>query len=272
MSQDSILLFNSSADSRLLSESPSLPSSSGLSSHTGPGGSDLSISELSLSDRPVNRHAEAENDNGTLVQDPEELERIKKHSSKSRDDKLQNDLFVLRKLNASFTSFGEALRDVGSQNERVAAQLEQTEALLNKYVGILSGSEEFARLIFDDQWQGAEVDEMIIAQEQREAEERARNLKAERAAEAQREQERLEREAQERIEQQEREQTEKDRKERAVARGGVRGVRGTRASMRATRGITRGAPSSSGRQTASIAAPSASAARGPTTRGVGRRT
>jgi hypothetical protein len=41
--------------------------------------------------------------------------------------------------------------------QRIAAQLSQTEALLNKYVGILSGSEEFARLILDDTWQGAEA-------------------------------------------------------------------------------------------------------------------
>jgi hypothetical protein len=41
--------------------------------------------------------------------------------------------------------------------QRVAAQLEHTDALLNKYVSILSKSEEFARLILDEQWQGAEA-------------------------------------------------------------------------------------------------------------------
>ncbi|KAJ6586957.1 hypothetical protein DFH09DRAFT_1142095 [Mycena vulgaris] len=269
MSQDSILFNSSAGNSRLLSESASLPSSSSLSSHTGPGGNDLSISELSLSDRPADWLIDAENNNGPVLRDPEELERIRKHSSKLRDDKLQNDAFILKKLNASLASFNEALGDVGSQNERVAAQLEQTEALLNKYVGILSGSEEFARLIFDDQWQGAEVDEIIMAQEQREAEELARKLNAERAAAAQREQERLEQEEQERTDQREREQTEKDRKERTVARGGIRGVRGTRASMRATRGTSRGgATSSSGRPSGAT-----SVARGPSnTRGIGRRT
>jgi len=39
----------------------------------------------------------------------------------------------------------------------VAVQLEQTDALLNKYIGILSTSEEFSRLMFDEQWQGAEA-------------------------------------------------------------------------------------------------------------------
>ncbi|KAJ7811335.1 hypothetical protein B0H14DRAFT_2860281 [Mycena olivaceomarginata] len=131
-----------------------------------------------------------------------------------RNEKLQNDAILLKKLNSALTSFTNALGDVASQNERIAAQLEQTEALLNKYVAILSGSEQFARLILDDQWEGAEADETFIAQEQREAEEEARKLEAERV------------------------RREQERKETA-ARGGVRGVRGTRASMRATRGSSR---------------------------------
>ncbi|KAJ7852195.1 hypothetical protein B0H14DRAFT_2760274 [Mycena olivaceomarginata] len=129
-----------------------------------------------------------------------------------RDEKLQKDAILLKKLNSALTSFTNALGDVAFQNERIAAQLEQTEALLNKYVAILSGSEQFARLILDDQWEGGEA---------REAEEEARKLEAERAR---REQERL--------------QEPKHKKETA-ARGGVRGVRGTRASMRATRGWSR---------------------------------
>jgi hypothetical protein len=91
-----------------------------------------------------------------------------------RDEKLQNDAILLKKLNSALTSFTNALGDVASQNEvilfspltlsvslhsvqRIAAQLEQTEALLNKYVAILSGSEQFARLILDDQWEGGEA-------------------------------------------------------------------------------------------------------------------
>ncbi|KAJ7901867.1 hypothetical protein B0H14DRAFT_2668942 [Mycena olivaceomarginata] len=231
MSQDSIL-FNSSyasGGSRLLSET-SFPSGSGLSSHTASGEDDLSISELSLSDKPE-----------TALENPEDLERIKKHTGRLRDEKLQNDAFVLKKLNATLSSFNDALGDVGSQNERVAAQLKQTEGLLDRYVAILSGSEEFARLIFDEQWQGAEADEMILAQEQREADERARRVEAERVAAAQREQERLQREALDHANQRERERAEREKSERATARGGVRGVRGTRASMRAaTRGVGRG--------------------------------
>ncbi|KAJ6501435.1 hypothetical protein C8R47DRAFT_1107364, partial [Mycena vitilis] len=248
------IAFNSSSGgSRLLSESP-FPSGSGLSSYTGPGGNDLSISELSLSDRVP----EAEDNGDAALRDPEEVERIEKHASKLRDEKLQTDAFVLKKLNAALTSFSDALGDVGSQNERVAAQLEQTEALLNKYVSILSRSEEFARLVFDDEWQGTEADEIILAQEQREAEEKARKIEAERVAAAQRELERLQREELERTDRKAKEQTEREMKERAAARGGVRGVRGTRASMRATRGTSRGATSSSGRSSS--------------TRGIGRQT
>ncbi|KAJ6499268.1 hypothetical protein C8R45DRAFT_981732 [Mycena sanguinolenta] len=253
MSQDSILFNSSSGGSRLLSETPLIPSDSSLS-YTEPENNDLSISELSLLDKP-------ETANDAQSQHPEDLEKISKHNSKLRDEKLQNDAFVLKKLNAALSSFNEVLGDVGSQNDRVAAQLEQTEALLNRYVGILSGSEEFARLIFDEQWQGAEADEMAIDQEQREAEEKARKLEAERVAAAQREKERLRREELERAEKRERENAEKERSERAATRGGVRGVRGTRASMRAAaRGSSRGAVPSSGRPVTAPTVPRGSSA------------
>ncbi|KAJ7865745.1 hypothetical protein B0H14DRAFT_3133317 [Mycena olivaceomarginata] len=98
---------------------------------------------------------------------PRDGEGPQKPSGRFRDEKLQNDVIVLKTLNAVLASFADALGDVGSQNDRIAAQLSQTEALLNKYVSILSGSEEFARLILDDTWQGAEADERRIAQEQR---------------------------------------------------------------------------------------------------------
>ncbi|KAJ6625612.1 hypothetical protein B0H10DRAFT_2161840 [Mycena sp. CBHHK59/15] len=284
-SQDSILFDSSSDGSRLLSESPFLPSESNSSSHTGPGGDDLSISELSLSHRTIqagalpqrrtlygdtNEHVSGgDTYDAVASRDPEELEKVKRHTSKLRDEKLQNDAFILKKLNASLVSFHDALGDVEVRNALVAAQVEQTDALLNKYISILSGSEEFARLIFDEHWQGAEADELIVAQEQREAAERARQIKAERAAAAQREQERLEREERERIDQKEREQSEKERKERAI-RGGIRGVRGTRASMRATRGTSRGANPSGRPPNTSSSSASSSVPRGA--HGLPRRT
>lgn len=39
----------------------------------------------------------------------------------------------------------------------MAAQIVETDALLNKYINILSKSEEFSRLIFDEKWYGAEA-------------------------------------------------------------------------------------------------------------------
>lgn len=129
---------------------------------------------------------------------------------------------------------------------------------MNKYIRILSKSEEFARLIFDEQWQGADEvsvtvvlaqtqplnylpikDEEILERERKAQIEKEHQEAEERALAAQREQERQEREERERMEQEERERVERERKERTVARGGVRGVRGTRASMRGTRGTTR---------------------------------
>lgn len=41
--------------------------------------------------------------------------------------------------------------------QRVAAQLEQTDALLNKYVNVMAKSERIARLMFDERWEGAEA-------------------------------------------------------------------------------------------------------------------
>jgi DASH complex subunit Duo1 len=41
--------------------------------------------------------------------------------------------------------------------QRIAGQLEQTDALLNKYINVLAKSEEFSRLIFNENWMGADA-------------------------------------------------------------------------------------------------------------------
>jgi len=41
--------------------------------------------------------------------------------------------------------------------KRIAEQLEQTDALLNKYINILSKTEQVSRLVFDERWMGAEA-------------------------------------------------------------------------------------------------------------------
>jgi hypothetical protein len=104
-----------------------------------------------------------------------------------REEKLQNDLFILRQLNGAFAVYNDALREAQAGTEvnwpfrlqtcpnllyvtfllppsrsffrqkHIAEQLEQTDALLNKYVNILSKTDQVARLIFDERWMGAEA-------------------------------------------------------------------------------------------------------------------
>jgi hypothetical protein len=99
-------------------------------------------------------------------------------AAQSREEKLQSDLFVLRQLNGAFAVYNDALREAQGGTEvsplsmpsredlffshttpqkRLAEQLEQTDALLNKYINILSKSEKATRLIFDERWMGAEA-------------------------------------------------------------------------------------------------------------------
>ena len=118
--------------SRLLSESPLLPSSS----ETGPGGDDLSISELSLSDRTVifqkpfsllasdslTPTRGDDDDDGLHTDagpntDVGKAEQEKRQAAKLREEKLLSDIFILKKLNASFALFNEALQDTGSANQ-----------------------------------------------------------------------------------------------------------------------------------------------------------
>ncbi|KAG6841906.1 hypothetical protein C0991_005636 [Blastosporella zonata] len=242
------ILFPASG-SRLLSESSIVSSSS--SSHTGLGGDDLSISELSLhsthfAQKPFSllapEHATlipqdgpeigdgARDSEGDNISDEEQVEQDKRHAAKLRENKLQSDIFILRKLNASFSMFNEALHDTGSANQRVSMQLEQTDALLNKYIGILSKSEEFTRLIFDQQWQGAEADEEALEREILAVREKARRDAEAKALAIQQQEERRKREEQEQIERAEIERIEREKKEKVTTRGGVRGVRGARAS------------------------------------------
>lgn len=144
----------------------------------------------------------------------------------------------------------------------MAAQIAETDQLLNKYINVLSKSEEFSRLIFDEKWHGAEAvcmvhnitrntvltslntqDEQEFIRQNREEEERARRAAEEKARREHEEQERLEREQEERRRREEKERLEREKSERAI-RGGVRGVRGTRASARGKGTTSRGGVSS----------------------------
>ncbi|KAF8274603.1 hypothetical protein EI94DRAFT_1696104 [Lactarius quietus] len=291
-----------SGGSRLLSESPQFSLASiGSSSHsTGPGGDDLSLSELYLDNGPPQRPAQARNnpktrpsiaqalgfgapivhsqdastpgvpeeegEDGRVVE--EEWEGDDGNSAadvtvragedadtthlaaRSREEKLRSDLFVLRQLNGAFAAYNDALQATHMGTVRVAKQLEETDALLNKYINILSKSERVRQLIFDERWMGAEADEALLEEEIRAQEEKRRREEEERVLAAQREKERREKEELERAMRDEAERLEREKRDKKAPRSasGVRGVRGTRASMRAgaaARGVSRAASISS---------------------------
>ncbi|EJD03332.1 uncharacterized protein FOMMEDRAFT_20453 [Fomitiporia mediterranea MF3/22] len=179
----------------------------------------------------------AEDEAGNVTARPEEDSEARAQSiARSREERLRQDLFVLRKLNEGFAVYNNALSGAKSTTELVAEQLKETNALLDKYVDILAKSESATKLIFDERWHGAEDDEASLQRLEREAAEKARRAAEERANAEQREKERREKEQRERSEKVERERLEAEKREKLATRagyGGVRGVRGTRATARA---------------------------------------
>lgn len=144
-SSSSSIDINAGGSSRLLSlESPIL-SSMNPYYNTGSGGEDLSLSELSLSDQtaimekpfsllarapsepatPTHNpqtsspdvHDEKYSENSDDVLEKESPEKIQQQKGKLREEKLQSDIFILKKLNASFGLFNEALQDTSSANQ-----------------------------------------------------------------------------------------------------------------------------------------------------------
>ena len=134
--------------SRLLSESLI---------ETGPGGDDLSISELSLSDHPrtlekpfsllapgVQGHLHThQGDQEVEEQNVPGLvgraEGEQRNTSAAREEKLQGDIFVLKKLNASFALFNDALQDTNMANQ-VAVVLFISQVLSGEWGMFLSVS------------------------------------------------------------------------------------------------------------------------------------
>lgn len=131
----------SDSGSRLLSESLI----SGNSSRTGHGGDDLSLSELSLQDRPLDpprrkfslfaqppspqdadesaiADANDEDDvfGGEALNDtmkPEDIEKAQRAAAKTREERLQHDLLTLKKINAAFDVYKEAMRETQSNTD-----------------------------------------------------------------------------------------------------------------------------------------------------------
>lgn len=134
---DSDFSLPTASGSRLLSDSPLILPSNPSFSNTGPCGGDLSLSELSIADRPSSLFSKPftllagpstfENDGDTSGYGkshslPEQAAEVddrtkRKVLEKQREEKLQSDLFILKKLNSAFALFHVALDESGSANE-----------------------------------------------------------------------------------------------------------------------------------------------------------
>ena len=115
---------------RLLSESPLI----GRSNHADLSSSDLvSVHDLPQRDRGQSQAAEDERDEGEVEEglreegeggedegedEDEEAEiRRARKAARTREEKLQNDLFLLKKLNSAFSLYTDALRATQSSTE-----------------------------------------------------------------------------------------------------------------------------------------------------------
>ncbi|GJJ06436.1 hypothetical protein Clacol_000628 [Clathrus columnatus] len=236
------------AGSSILKESPPFFSNR---RNTGHGGEDLSLSELCLDSDfsenlleekpfsllPPQSRNNAQNNNHNLeaatqsTSDSNPINAIdasgKSTSTRSqREEQLQRDLFVLKKLNASMSVYMNALKSVSTATENATLQMDRTEKLLNLYVDLMRETEKNSQLIFDETWQGGSDDLQLVAQlkqeaaerEERERQEKERIIRMEREKREKERKEELEREAKQRKEQ-----------ERAAAKM-IKATRGMRVS------------------------------------------
>ena len=110
-------------------------------SHTSSSIDDLSLADLSLTERPrVARpkfsllaqprlHDPSQDESAVVIDEeeeenpldhtltPEEAEKARKLAAKTREEKLESDLFILRKLNTAFSVYHEALKETKSSTE-----------------------------------------------------------------------------------------------------------------------------------------------------------
>ena len=108
--------------SRLLSESPLV----GRSNHPDLSSSDLlSVHDSSRGDRSQSHVVDEEHDEGEVEEGGQEGEgedeeaqiRRARKAARMREEKLQNDLFLLKKLNSAFSLYTDALRATQSSTE-----------------------------------------------------------------------------------------------------------------------------------------------------------
>ncbi|EIN11686.1 hypothetical protein PUNSTDRAFT_131842 [Punctularia strigosozonata HHB-11173 SS5] len=263
MWDESSVLVNAPGGSRLLSESS-------LGSPEVSQNADLSLSELSIDPTPKPKAArtrrppkfsllaprddtEVYDEDNEEDPDPDENDAegtgragqeeaaeqqgaARQVPSRTREEKLQHDLVVLQKLNTTLAAYNEVLKEAKSQTDMVSEQLTVTNALLDKYMRLMSRSEKITNILLDEDFHGADADEETLERERKEEEERLRREEERRLIDERRERERQELEERERLAKVEAEQARREREEKARGRGrgsGVRGVRGTRASIRA---------------------------------------
>ena len=107
---------------RLLSESPLV----GRSNHPDLSSSDLlSVHDASRDDRSQSHTVDGERDEGEVEEalqedegeDEEAQIRGARKAARMREEKLQNDLFLLKKLNSAFSLYTDALRATQSSTE-----------------------------------------------------------------------------------------------------------------------------------------------------------
>ena len=78
---------------------------------------DLSISELSLSNQTLEPFTLLATTEPEIHVEEPVAQESERHSAKAREEKLQGDIFILKKLNASFELFNEVLQDTDSANQ-----------------------------------------------------------------------------------------------------------------------------------------------------------
>ncbi|KAG9051393.1 hypothetical protein FS837_008490 [Tulasnella sp. UAMH 9824] len=294
--QDSFSLYAKPTSKSLFSESPLLS----LGSKTGPGGDDLSLSELSVNETPqkptsfsnqepprfslfgvadspqkggddsyyaeddeqVSRRDGDENDvvegesrisRRSAVEDQSilddldsqsppttpkaskgdgETEQAARPTRRTREEELQTTLYQMRSINSVLLEYLDALSETERNNRILAQQVDNSHQLLNKYTALLGQTEHTARLLLDPQWQGAEADEALAAEQARQE-----ALEQERREREERERlERQEREAAERAAQEEREREARERASKVSERGkpGIGRARGRGTTTRGT--------------------------------------
>lgn len=190
--------------------------------------------------------------------------------SKESQELAARQLAELRRMNDVFEAFERMLRGSAGQINAFARRVQETDDLLNIYIGLLRQTEKTQQLLQDQDWKGTSEDATAHALSVALAERETQRLQAEAQAREQ-EAQRVAQEAALRAEEDERRRQEEARK---AAAGGGRG-RG-RAVSGSTRASARGAATVAARgraasaHSASMAGASAASARTATATTAGR--